>query len=40
MKQYFDFYLKGEGEPEWMQKGIPYIDRVGASPQAATPDQP
>jgi dipeptidyl aminopeptidase/acylaminoacyl peptidase len=39
MKQYFDFYLKGEAKPEWMEKGIPYIDRVGASAQAITPDQ-
>ncbi len=39
MKQYFDFYLKGEAKPEWMEKGIPYIDRVGASAQAISPDQ-
>jgi dipeptidyl aminopeptidase/acylaminoacyl peptidase len=40
MKQYFDFYLKGEGKPDWMENGIPYIDRVGSSPQVVSPDQP
>ncbi len=33
MKQFFDHYLKGEEEPEWMEKGIPYVDKVGASLQ-------
>jgi dipeptidyl aminopeptidase/acylaminoacyl peptidase len=27
MQQFFDHLLKGAPEPEWMQKGIPYIDR-------------
>jgi acetyl esterase/lipase len=27
MKQFFDHFLKGAPAPEWMQKGIPYIDR-------------
>jgi dipeptidyl aminopeptidase/acylaminoacyl peptidase len=27
MQQFFDHFLKGAPEPEWMQKGIPYIDR-------------
>jgi len=27
LQQYFDHFLKGAPEPEWMQKGIPYIDR-------------
>src|SRR3954453_22875133 len=24
MKQYFDFYLRGEAKPDWMENGIPY----------------
>jgi dipeptidyl aminopeptidase/acylaminoacyl peptidase len=27
MQQYFDHFLKGAPEPEWMAKGIPYIER-------------
>ncbi|HTS24266.1 MAG TPA: prolyl oligopeptidase family serine peptidase [Bryobacteraceae bacterium] len=27
LQQFFDHFLKGAPEPEWMQKGIPYIDR-------------
>jgi dipeptidyl aminopeptidase/acylaminoacyl peptidase len=27
MQQFFDHFLKGAPEPEWMQKGIPYLDR-------------
>jgi dienelactone hydrolase len=27
MHQFFDHYLKGAPAPEWMEKGIPYIDR-------------
>lgn len=27
MQQFFDHFLKGAPEPEWMAKGIPYIDR-------------
>jgi dipeptidyl aminopeptidase/acylaminoacyl peptidase len=27
MQQFFDHFLKGGPEPEWMQKGIPYIER-------------
>ncbi len=27
MKEFFDHYLKGASAPEWMQKGIPYLDR-------------
>jgi dipeptidyl aminopeptidase/acylaminoacyl peptidase len=38
MKEYFDFYLKGEAKPDWMEKGIPYIERAGASLPAATPE--
>ena len=27
LQQFFDHYLKGESTPEWMEKGIPYIER-------------
>jgi dipeptidyl aminopeptidase/acylaminoacyl peptidase len=27
LQQFFDHYLKGAPMPEWMEKGIPYIDR-------------
>ncbi|MBS1859442.1 MAG: S9 family peptidase [Acidobacteria bacterium] len=27
LQQYFDHYLKGAPEPEWMVKGVPYLDR-------------
>ncbi len=27
LQQFFDHYLKGEATPEWMEKGIPYLER-------------
>jgi dipeptidyl aminopeptidase/acylaminoacyl peptidase len=27
LQQYFDHYLKGAPAPEWMQKGVPYLER-------------
>jgi len=27
MKEYFDHFLKGAPAPDWMQKGIPYLQR-------------
>src|ERR1700733_947422 len=27
LQQFFDHFLKGAPEPEWMQKGIPYVNR-------------
>jgi dipeptidyl aminopeptidase/acylaminoacyl peptidase len=27
LQEFFDHYLKGAPEPEWMQKGIPYLQR-------------
>ncbi|MEO8361653.1 MAG: prolyl oligopeptidase family serine peptidase, partial [Vicinamibacteria bacterium] len=27
MQQFFDHFLKGAATPEWMEKGVPYIDR-------------
>lgn len=28
MKQWFDHYVKGEPAPEWIQEGIPYLDKI------------
>jgi hypothetical protein len=27
MQQFFDHFLKGAPMPEWMEKGIPYLER-------------
>ncbi len=27
LQQFFDHFLKGAPEPEWMVKGIPYLER-------------
>jgi len=27
MQQFFDHFLKSAPAPEWMEKGIPYIER-------------
>ena len=27
MHQFFDHHLKGKPAPEWMEKGVPYLDR-------------
>lgn len=27
LQQYFDYFLKGSPKPEWMEKGIPYLQR-------------
>ena len=27
MHQFFDHFLKGAPAPEWMEKGIPYLER-------------
>lgn len=45
MEQFFDHHLKGAPAPEWMQKGIPFLDKgrdqlapvTAASPGATTP---
>ena len=27
MQEFFDHFLKGAPKPEWMEKGIPYLER-------------
>ncbi len=31
MKQFFDHYLKGAPEPEWMKHGVPQVDKANAT---------
>ncbi len=37
MSQFFDHYLKGAPAPEWMEKGVPYIDREKEKERFNTP---
>jgi len=36
LQEFFDYYLKGAAKPEWMEKGIPFIEK---QPVAATDSQ-
>ena len=27
LDEFFDHFLKGAPKPEWMEKGVPYLDR-------------
>jgi dipeptidyl aminopeptidase/acylaminoacyl peptidase len=27
LQQFFDYYLKGDSKPDWMENGIPYLER-------------
>lgn len=31
LQQYFDYYLKGAPKPEWMERGIPYLEKQGVT---------
>ena len=39
MKQFYDFHLNGGPEPDWMKRGIPFLEkgRDQFGPQIATP---
>ena len=37
MQQFFDHYLKGGPIPEWMEKGVPYMDREKEKERFASP---
>jgi hypothetical protein len=37
MKEFFDHNLKGAPAPEWMQKGIPYLQREKEKEQYRQP---
>ena len=32
MQQFFDHYLKGAAAPDWMEKGIPFLEKGGTAP--------
>ena len=40
MQQYFDHHLRGHSAPEWMENGVPYIDREREKIGFRTPPQP
>lgn len=40
MQQYFDHWLKGAPEPEWMENGIPYLEKPGVAATLNADDQP
>ncbi len=31
LQQFFDYYLKGAPKPDWMEHGIPYLDKQGVA---------
>ena len=39
LQQFFDYYLKGAGEPDWMKNGIPYLDSPGSDMAGDSDDQ-
>ncbi len=40
MQQFFDYYLKGAGEPDWMTNGIPYLEKPGVGASLGSDDEP
>jgi dipeptidyl aminopeptidase/acylaminoacyl peptidase len=34
LQQFFDYYLKGAAKPDWMEHGIPYLEKEGATVSA------
>ena len=32
LQEFFDHYLKGAPMPQWMEKGIPYVDKSSTTP--------
>jgi dipeptidyl aminopeptidase/acylaminoacyl peptidase len=39
MQQFFDHFLKGTPKPEWMEKGIPYLERETEKVRFSSSDQ-
>jgi hypothetical protein len=35
LQQFFDYNLKGAPKPEWVEHGIPFIEKAGAVPTDA-----
>ncbi len=40
LQQFFDFYLKGAPEPDWMTNGIPYLEKPGVAAALGAEDEP
>ncbi len=40
MQEFFDHYLKGAARPQWMEKGMPFLERQAGSGSAATSNGP
>ena len=40
MQQYFDHWLKGAPEPEWMENGVPYLEKPGVAASLSADDEP
>ncbi|MBV9500632.1 MAG: S9 family peptidase [Acidobacteriaceae bacterium] len=39
LQQFFDYYLKGASKPDWMEHGIPYLEKQGATISADSDQQ-
>ena len=39
MQQYFDHYLKGAPAPDWMEKGVPFLDKEQTALSTLGPGQ-
>jgi dipeptidyl aminopeptidase/acylaminoacyl peptidase len=40
LQQFFDYYLKGSDEPDWMKNGIPYLEKPGVGAALGAEDEP
>jgi dipeptidyl aminopeptidase/acylaminoacyl peptidase len=40
LQQFFDYYLKGAAEPDWMKNGIPYLDKPGVGASLSADNEP
>lgn len=40
LQQFFNYYLKGAAEPDWMINGIPYLDKPGVGAALGSDDEP
>ena len=37
MQEFFDHYLKGAARPDWMEHGVPYLERTAPATVPAKP---
>ena len=40
LRQFFDYYLKGGADPDWMKNGIPYLDKPGVGASLGADNDP